>query len=235
MTKNRKIKIIKVTPNISREQLSFEQKCFIAVSMNNTFFLDSNKLLLLLEYIDSRFKECIVVIADELYRHNLASLDGMSSSRAHSKSLTLGDNFLKLYNNLPFVAQKCLFSVRRWSEFLQDQRYLDYKEQLEHLRVNNMEFQVELESTSIAFVDRQLKNGLLPKGSYTYAQSNSENYILEELAVYAILVDDGFSVDLYPGSYLPVLDGIVTKKYADSPESLINKINVQIKSVKKGS
>ena len=54
-------------------------------------------------------------------------------------------------------------------------------------------------------------------------------YLLEEIAVFNVLSEQGWRVELYPGSELNALVEVAKGKFPDVPQGLKNRINVELK------
>ncbi len=54
-------------------------------------------------------------------------------------------------------------------------------------------------------------------------------YILEEVAVFNVLSESGWTVELYPGPELRVLAEVAAGKYPDVPAGLKGRVNVELK------
>jgi hypothetical protein len=82
---------------------------------------------------------------------------------------------------------------------------------------------------ALSFVDR------LKKRSKDIAVDDSKaielccKYLLEEIAVFNMLSEKGWRVELYPGSELHVLAEIAKGRFPEVPVGLKNRINVELK------
>lgn len=61
------------------------------------------------------------------------------------------------------------------------------------------------------------------RGAHTEAARHSIDYILEELAIFALLVEDGVSVQIYPGQHLKVLVELANKRLF-TPVASLNRL-----------
>jgi len=57
----------------------------------------------------------------------------------------------------------------------------------------------------------------------------SSQYLLEEIAVFSSLSEQGWKVELYPGPELTVLIDIAKGQYSDIPEGLKERVNVELR------
>ena len=97
----------------------------------------------------------------------------------------------------------------------------------------NCDFQESIRKTAKDYLNRIKSRGIKIHASEEEAINLSINFIFEECAVYNLIVEDGYVVDIYPGTYLPILNDISNGFIGNAPKHLQNKINVQIKAIKK--
>lgn len=231
MTK-KKIKILNVTPETQKGKI-FNRNCFIAISLTNKFFY-GEKLNIILNYLFENFHNCLILIADDLYRHNVSIEKKKYGQEALEEARKMGRIFkaelqskLKIYPDHKFI-------VKHWIEFTDRADYRISKRLLEDLMLNNSTFNKSIINTANEYLDRLMSRIDIDKNRREECLHHSIEFLLEEMAVYNLVVKDGFEIDIYPGSYLPVLHDISKGIYRNSPKFLAHKVNVEIKLVKKG-
>ena len=229
----RKIKILSVLPSQARQSFTTTKKCFVAVSMNSEFF-QKYWGQLLFRYIDERFEECVVLIADELHRFDLTMLNGSGTSEALAGARRMGDAMEAGVRTMIPEGGTCTFKMKRWRELSSDPRAGESLTALQGLVASNVNFSSALERTAHEYLKRVQAKGAIFKLPLKECLELSRAFILEELACYNVLAEDGYCVDIYPGTYLPVLDDIAQGKIPDAPAGLKSKINVRVRTVKTG-
>ena len=230
---SRKIKVLSVQPASARESFTTARKCFVAVSMNSDFF-QKYWGQLLFQYINERFEECVVLIADELHRFDLTMLNGSGASEALAGARGMGDAMEPGIRTMIPEGGTCTFKVVRWRELSADPRASQSLAALQALTTSSVNFSSALERTAHEYLKRVQAKGALFKLPLKECLELSRAFILEELACYNVLAEDGYCVDIYPGTYLPVLDDIAQGKIPEAPAGLKSKINVRVRTVKTG-
>ena len=64
--------------------------------------------------------------------------------------------------------------------------------------------------------------------SETKARDLACRYILEEIAVFCVLVSDGWTVEVYPGPELAILSAISREEIQEVPRPLLRRTNVAL-------
>jgi tRNA-dependent cyclodipeptide synthase len=170
-----------------------------------------------------------VVLGDDLCRFNQTIRFGTEPEEALQAAHRIGDVFIERTADLfaQFDPKKMQFV--RWSENLRDDLYLRSKETLDRFFASDAEFKEMVKVDALSFVDR------LKKRSKDIAVDDSEaidlccEYLLEEIAVFNMLSEKGWRVELYPGSELHVLAEIAKGRFPEVPVGLKNRINVELK------
>jgi len=230
--KKRKIKIVRITPNVNKEDL-FNNNCFIAVSLNNPFFY-GEKLKLLLEFISRKFDNCLIIIADVLYRYNIEIIEGLIGNEAIEKAKEIGKKSELEFISLIAEFEKKKFTINHWQDFTNNDSFSSTLMQLKQMYSNNQRFNKSICNTANEFITRLIRKSGELDTPIDKALQLSVEFILEEMAVYNIVSSKGYYVDIYPGTYLPILQDISLGKFSDAPEYLKRKINVEVKSVRIG-
>lgn len=232
MPYNKKIKIISVTPRSARNLIERKRKCFIAASLNNSFF-NTEKLDLLLNWTSKRFDQCIIIISDYLYRYNVEILTGKTGKDAEIEANAIGQGFKNILDKYLSAYSEEKFKVIHWKEYTQKPDFVFSLTTVEALYDSNQQFRNSVDKTAKDFISRLSLREVKPVISDNKAIELSIKFILEECAVYNLLSLDGYNVDIYPGTYLPVLQDISEGKFPDAPEGLKRKINIEIKTIRK--
>ena len=222
------IEIVKILPAFSPEEVFAQNKCYLGISLANPVF-DEKNLNALLLWASEHFRKCLVVIGDDLCRFNQKILYGFGDDEALNAARELGDVFIE--NNLAVFKQfdQDVVQISRWADHIECDMYSKSSEQLESIFVNEPEFRSMIEIDAVSFVKRQKKHNT----EFVVGDDEAINlccqYLLEEIAVFSVLSQQGWRVELYPGSELNVLVEVAKGKYPDVPQGLKNRINVELR------
>lgn len=225
-------RIENIAPAITQKELFLHRRCYLGISIGNPQFRGES-FAVLLEWISRHFDECLIVVGDYLQRYNEHIFYNRQAKEAEIESLRMGDTFLKesadLLNRLP----KTQFHITRWKSYLDSQEYHRSKKILEELFVTSFEFRESIDKTSSEFIARQMKNKKGPVVDKKTAIALSTQYLLEEIAVFSVLVENGWAVEVYPGPEIPVLVDMAAGKFPHIPPALKQRINVELRITKK--
>ncbi len=223
------IKVKKIYSNSSLQDFSLsdlaDKPCYCAISLLNEKF-QGNSLKNLLSWIAANFKQCQIIIADALYRHNYAMF-GMSATEIANQITADYENYNRILQQHISTLSGCEFSVVRWREYFDTPAYHIARHSLDELFRHNLDFHNSLSETAERFVANMEKSGNV-KVSTEEALQYSTNFLLEETAVFNGVVGRGYEVEIYPGVYLPLLTDIAAGKYPTAPENLQKRISVEV-------
>ena len=222
------VEIVKILPAFSAEEVFAQDKCYLGISLANPVF-DKNNLTSLLLWASENFKQCLIVIGDELCRFNQKILYGLGEDECLNAARALGDIFIENYSAVFEQFDRDVIKISRWGEHVESDMYRKSREVLEGIFINNSEFKSMIEKDAVSFVKRQKKHDT------EFAVGDDEaidlccKYLLEEIAVFNILSEQGWRIELYPGSELNVLAEVAKGKFPDVPQGLKNRINVELR------
>ncbi|WP_250510335.1 tRNA-dependent cyclodipeptide synthase [Caballeronia sp. GACF4] len=171
------------------------------------------------------FSRCRILIGDSLFRFTIQIQSGCDAKSALKQSADQGERVLN--NILTQIAHKP--EVVRCSEIMKDSVFYKYKKNVENLYADNMHFKSSLEDDALNFVRRQAKKGRLAIPE-TEAINISIFYLVEEIAIYSLLADQGWRVDVYLGQEVPTLAKIISGEIPDISGSLLDRVNVSIRT-----
>lgn len=227
-----KIRIGSTSPNMPESELFARKRCVLGISMSNPVFWRSS-MNTLLQWIDQHFDECLLVVGDFLHRHNEANIKGVSAEQAKLNALQKGDDFLEHLNAFLLQYDQEKFTVARWKGFLDSNKF-DDKLALMYDTYENVEgIRKSIEKTIRLFMQRRADQDLVQLVDERLINTYSLSYLLEEMAVFSNLIEDGWPVIIYPGEQLPVLVEFARGDYPQVPEKLSNAIYVELKVIKK--
>jgi len=222
-----KVTLLKTTPKITSEELFSHKKCYMGISLTNPVF-QGRALEALVNWMTDRFQHCLVVIGDVLWRYNEQIFSGLDPEKAQTRAQQLGDTFIeqtkRLFRSLP----NDRLELTRWQSHLETPEFLKSKKQLNLLFESDTEFRSAVQRDAYSFIRRQAKQNRDFAVPTEKAIELSSQYLLEEIAVFSSLSEQGWHVELYPGPELKVLIDIAKGKYRNVPKGLTERINVEL-------
>lgn len=222
------IKIVKTTPKVSTEELFSHKRCYFGISLDNPHFFGRSLQALMLWGMGN-FDQCLVLVGDYLRRFNEQIFSGMSKGQAIQMAHSFGDAFMdrtrSFFEQLP--ARRV--TLRRWEICLETSEYVKSRAALDDLFNSEPEFRASVEKDAFSFIKRQTKHHKKLAVTMEEALELSCRYLLEEIAVFSSLSQQGWKVELYPGPELNVLVDIAKGNFKDVPAALKERINVELK------
>lgn len=202
-------------PAMSVKQLAIHRKCYLGVSINNPFF-KGDHLGLFLKWISNHFDECIIVLGDHLHRINETIQYGLTRENAIQAALKKGDELLSILQAAVDNQNNNVFKVYRWKDYLDNNLkiYTDKQEIYTYFN-SNEQFRNEIVQTSTDFINRLIKNNENLYYSKEESIKLSHEYLIEEIAVFNNLIEQGYKVQVYPGSELNILKKFTTGEFDD--------------------
>lgn len=222
------VEIVTVLPSAGEREVFAQKKCYIGISLTNPIFEKGN-LEALLRWADAKFEQCLVVLGDDLCRFNQTIRFGSEADEALQAAHRIGEAFVERTSDLFAQFDPEKMRLIRWSENLDDDLFAGSKSAIDKLFNSDAEFKEMVKVDALSFVDR------LKSRSKDIAVDDARaielccEYLLEEIAVFNMLSEKGWRVELYPGSELHVLAEIAKGRFPDVPSGLNNRINVELK------
>ena len=230
ITSSYKMKISRVTPRGGTDAM-YNQNVISGISIDNDVFW-GQRLLSVIDWISKRFPNCLIVIGDDLHRYNEMIFSGLQEKEALIEGRKLGDKMLKRVESIVEAKKMNNIKVTRWDGLsqLEEAKYTTNK--IKSIFKTDESFRNEILISCESFLKR--KSSRIPlKTTLEKATHLSAQYILEELAVFEYLITQGYTVQVYPGSNLPILKSIALGRYAEHQFELEKTILVDLKSTKK--
>ncbi len=204
-------------------------RCYAGVSIGHPNFRGA-RLSALLRWIASHFDRCTIVVGDDLYRLSVMIRTGMDETSAlrfaRKESRFQYQELVNGVGNFP--SHK--FTIRRWCEFTSHRSFSPYQVALAALLRSNRQFHNSVMISADDYLKRRPDRSLAV--SRRNALSLSSQYLLEEMAVFCILVRDGWLVDVYPGPELPVLAEMSRGLHEAAPPPLRRRIGISLEICK---
>lgn len=161
---------------------------------------EGEKLAATLEWCRHRFDHVIICVNDTLQRFN-HEFDGMSAREAYFKALGDGTGWIE--RNRAAIERLPSVEIHRWEDWKTWPDFAMSMLRTQELMRTNSEFRDAIRENIAAFWERRKPDAGLA-GQYRFAEFArlSEQYLLEETAVFAIMFRKQRAVDVYPGSVL---------------------------------
>ncbi len=218
-----RIKVREVVPSVPLRR----SNCFLGISVTNPFY-SGQHVGLILDWVAAHFEECIILIGDHLHRINEVMLNGKSADAAIRDSLYLGDKLASIFDFESRRYSANTFKIHRWTLYSNDVHTKRVESELKSQFDTNLEFQASILRSCREFLRRQIQRGNGPKMRYEEAVLLSANYLLEEMAVFSVLIHKGYSVQVYLGSQLSVLKDFARGAFPDLDTNLRNCIYIDL-------
>jgi tRNA-dependent cyclodipeptide synthase len=225
---NIEVQIGKITPKLTEQKLFTYDKCYVGISINNPLFYGYN-LRSILEWINTHFTDCLIVIGDYLFRHNEKILSGKTDTDAIKSALLRGDTYVQELNDLLAEVGQQKFKIVRWKKLYNKESTQEAFVKLKNMYQCDSEFQKQVKDSATNFIFRKQKQGKNIPHQVDEAIELSCKYLLEEMSVFNTLVGLGWKVEVYPGEQIPILEKIIENKFPSSPENLQERVFVNLK------
>jgi tRNA-dependent cyclodipeptide synthase len=216
---------------VPKTQTAYSHHCYLGISLENQFFKGKH-VGLLLSWIDKRFPGCLIIIGDHLNRINEQISKRNSMDEAIEASLKLGDVVEERFQNEIEKLSKNKFILHRWQQYYEDEDVKVKKADLHTLYNTHKELRDSIQTSCREFVNRQISRGNILKVNENRAIGLSSDYIIEEIAVFQVLIERGYRVQVYPGSHLNTFKKFANAEFPDIKTSLSTGIYIDL-SVKK--
>jgi tRNA-dependent cyclodipeptide synthase len=227
-----RVSIAKILPKISRQELFSRKKCYLGISLENTLF-EGDSLLAMFLWAAEKFDSCLVIVGDYLSRFNEQIISGCDENKAGELAIKLGDSFIARTRDLFARLPHEKIQLTRWRDHLQSGQFRISKKLLDDIFISNEQFRTAVEYDALSFVKRQQKHNMNLAAPMEEAIRLSSQYILEEVAVFSVLSESGWTVELYPGPELRVLAEVARGEYPSVPAGLKGRVNVELKIARK--
>lgn len=221
------VRIVTITPEISEQKVFSYRRCYMGISLDNPVF-EGNSLRALLHWATERFEHCLVVAGDYLRRHNEFILNGLDRERAAAAAVSAGDEFIEKTRDIFAEMDGDKVELIRWRQCLAFAEYEHSRAALDKLFAADEAFREAVSRDAVGFVERQRDRNRRLAVDEAGAIEISCEYLLEEIAVFSALSERRWHVELYPGPELHVLEDVAAGRFADIPQGLRERINVEL-------
>ncbi|NEO63566.1 MAG: tRNA-dependent cyclodipeptide synthase [Moorea sp. SIO1F2] len=194
-----RVSLSKVSPARLRSSLSEYQKCIFGISLGSKNFVERKRIEPCIKWISENFNACLVLVTDSIYRLTIEVRQGVKGDEARLEAIRTGEQFInENYSLFEQYSGSCQFQLKKASEIEQQSDFKRYYEELQSLYQKNESFQGLVNLFAQNYLNRiqQLEIQQVDEGR----QHLGITYLLEESALNACLVKQGWLVVVYPGS-----------------------------------
>lgn len=208
------------------ESADDSNRCVLGISVGS-IFINGKHVQKVLEWINSNFDECLILIGDDVQIYNEVMI-GQTFMDAKQACMQMGDFATTQINRFSRNLKACAFSIKRWSEFTTKGKFEEYKATFFKYFREHSDFKHSVVQCAENYLTgKKVKTSDLRLNKF--AQPLSTVYILEEMAVFSQLIESGYTRLLYPGTFLKVFADIVNGDLAHINTNLKNGHYIELK------
>lgn len=220
--KKYKVRPKTVSPSWKREGLFNAERVVLGVSLENDKFC-GEKLKAQLHWVAGRFEHCTLLLGDWMHHHTVRMNEDCDEAQALARAEAVArDKTLELEALLQKIEGRCQFELLPGSEVVTaSPDYPAHRRQLEQLLEQCPDFACSARHFAASYVSRRDQ----PLEAF-YAHSSA--YLLDELALFASLSQQGYRVFIYPGA-MAVFHEMSCGLHPQAPEPLHQLVSVELK------
>jgi tRNA-dependent cyclodipeptide synthase len=215
---------LKITPNTATTSVWDSSRCLYGVSVGSKNG-DVDSVVDGFLWASTHFSRCGLLLGDSLYRFTLQIQRGLDELTATAEARSAGQEHLAaILQRLPRTPE-----IIRCSDILHAPDFsLAFSKFERHFNLD-ADFNSSIMDDARSFVQRQMKSGrlALPEAQ---GMGLAIRYLVEEVAVYSYLADQGWLVDVYLGDELPTLARIINGDIPSVAGALSSRINISLKN-----
>lgn len=189
-------------------------------------------LAVLIPWLLERSERTKIVIGDYIHRLNFMALEGLPANQATRKALKIGQQVRRYVQAIVGESQS-----PNTVEILSSAAITETPE-CQHL-LKGISTYYDSDGLFSNDVERELMGFLSRMPSHLRPQSQAHNvlkdYILEEVAMFSYLYKNGFTIEVYPGPDLRIMQNIVSGIYPDFPFKGRDRTHISVKVQKQTS
>ncbi|MCW1891932.1 MAG: tRNA-dependent cyclodipeptide synthase [Candidatus Uhrbacteria bacterium] len=208
-----------------KENLLRTSRGYISISLSNNTSASTARLREIIEWTRNHVSSFDIVIGDYFHRHNIEDQQDVTEQRALDIAVEEGKlrirRIRKLLDSLDLSHVKILSAA----ELCRESPFRERVDAFEKLWETDLIFQRFIEEGVNAFLERKSVTHLHTAS----ARRHSKFYQIEELALFELLVIEGYGVNIYPGAHLPVMKEITSGCLREGSPSLAEMILVELR------
>lgn len=214
----------KIFPNLdfSTEQIG---KILLGVSLNNRVSNSADSLSQVFDWTCTHLGKCDFLVGDFLNRLTYQAFHGLAESDAIQQAMTDGERLISRIDHVAARSACLSATIISTATLMKERVALEKKAYFEFLFRTREPFKRLIEDDVAAFIKRRTTDSRIDESAYSYCIQ----YELEELALFEILSERGYTHLVYPGSHLRVMKALVGKDLRDISPSLERLTLVEIR------
>ncbi|HEX3480313.1 MAG TPA: tRNA-dependent cyclodipeptide synthase [Kofleriaceae bacterium] len=203
--------ISQVAPAHLRASVDKLERCMLGVSLGGSNALDFHgaKLEATVRWIAARATHCCVLVGDSLGRISLEVREGLAPEVAKREACALGRRYAAETEAVfrHYTTEDVGFEIRYGTEYTAHKSFRPYLDEVHRLYQADAAFRALVHSFGGEYLVRTGRSlgggGASPSERWKHL---AHEYLLEELALFACLAEDGWPVLVYPGSIDSIIE-----------------------------
>ena len=220
--KSYKVRPKHISPVSVRQRVYDYDYCVLGVSLENDKFC-GEKLRAQLRWAGSKFSHCRILVGDWMHHHTVQMNREVSEAEAKRQARVIAAEKVDEIKALLSQEQSaCRYTVTLGSEVVERNRqYVGFRQTMALLLANSSHFAEAARGFAKSYVSRRDR----PVADF---YSFSEQYLLDELALFACLSAQGDRVFVYPGA-MDIFHEISSGGHPGVPACLQQLVSVELK------
>jgi tRNA-dependent cyclodipeptide synthase len=216
--------VSQVAPAHARGSVDKIDRCVLGVSLGGSNALDFHgaKLEAIVRWIAARATHCCVLVGDSLGRISLEVREGLAPEVAEPEARALGKRYAAETEAIfqRYTTSEVRFEFRYGTEYADHKSFRPYLHDVQALYKQDDAFRALVHSFGGDYQARTARNlGNREVGLNERWQRLAHEYLLEEIALFACLAEDGWPVLVYPGSIDSIIE-VAEGRYPALPAPL---------------
>jgi hypothetical protein len=170
---------------------------------------EGEKLSATMRFVKENFNRAVIILGDAPQRFNIAFTENISLEQAFGKSIKAGDDWIE--RNRERIAG---IELTRWEDWRKRPEYAIARAQFGHVYTQNQKFRECMHDAIKGVSERRC----VAKKDFPRFFALSEQFLLEESAVFAVAYNELRGISLYPGDFLEMWSMFVGKDIPGVPE-----------------
>jgi tRNA-dependent cyclodipeptide synthase len=203
--------ISQVAPASLRASVDKLDRCVLGVSLGGSNAPDffGAKLEATVRWIAARAKHCCVLVGDSLGRISLEVREGLAPEAAEREARALGRRYAAETEAIfrHYTTSEVSFEFRYGTEYAAHKNFARYLHEVHTLYEQDDAFRTLVHSFGGVYQARTVRSlGASDAGLRERWQRLAHEYLLEEIALFACLAEDGWPLLVYPGSIDSIIE-----------------------------
>ncbi len=203
--------VSQVAPAHRRASVDRLDSCILGVSLGggNALEFHGAKLEATVRWIASRARRCCVLVGDSLGRISLEVREGLAAEVAEREARALGRRYAAETEAIfrHYTTSETSFEIRYGTQYADHENFRPYLHDVHTLYKTDHGFRALVHSFGGDYQARTARSlERSDAGLSERWQQLAHEYLLEEIALFACLAEDGWPVLVYPGSIDSIIE-----------------------------